>query len=136
MWAAHELGHAFNLALHPNTTDNLNYGQGIIDLALEGIFAVTDDTGIPKRIAGNTTQSYANDDYYTRTSFGYQDGINHRDGGPYQQNDTAAVSEDFADMFMNWTFNSFAGNDAGAARYNFMNSHMSAWTSLAVTNNQ
>ena len=39
MWAAHELGHAFNYALHPNTTDDLNYGQGVIDLALKGIVA-------------------------------------------------------------------------------------------------
>jgi RHS repeat-associated protein len=130
MWAVHELGHAFNYELSPNTTDNLTYGQGIIDLALDGVWVGRD------RIAGNTTSSYANDNLYVRTSDGYRPGTYSRDGGPYQQNSTSAVAEDYADMFMNWTYNSFASDVYGDARYEFMNNHMSAWINLAVANNQ
>src|SRR5690606_5112789 len=38
MWVAHELGHAFNNALSPNQTEpTYTHGQGLIDLAQEGI---------------------------------------------------------------------------------------------------
>jgi len=137
MWAAHELGHAFNYALYPNTTDNRSYGQGIIDLALEGVWVKGE------RIAGNVKGMYAVDVdpvtgevYYLRTSAGYRSGLYSVDGGPYQQNATSAVSEDFADMFMNWTYDTFAANDYGDERYYWMDSHMSTWISLAVANNQ
>ena len=128
MWAAHELGHAFNYALHPNTTDDLNYGQGFIDLALKGIVADGE------RFAGLEPQgstSYANFDNYNRgLDLGYQG-----DSGPWVQNKTSSPSEDFADMFSNWAFDSFSPDIYGSARYSFMENHMSVWTALAVSNN-
>ena len=130
MWAVHELGHAFNYALNPNTTDDLSYGQGIIDLAVEGVWVDGE------RIAGNRTTSYANDNEYVRTGDGYRPGLYSVNGGPYQQNAANAVGEDYADMFMNWAFNSFASDVYGQARYRFMDDHISAWINLAVTNNQ
>jgi hypothetical protein len=35
--------------------------------------------------------------------------------------------EDFADMFVNWVFNTFASNDAGSARYDWMQEHANTW---------
>jgi len=124
MWAAHEMGHALNYALRPNGVDDLNYGAGLVSLALEGIFVDG------KRIAGNTTRSYADDRTYVRTALGYKSSGN---GKPYQQNASQSASEDFADMFMNYVFGSFADDANGAARSNFMDSHMSAWISLATS---
>ena len=128
MWAAHELGHAFNIA---TKQEGEFWGQGYIDLAQEGVWVGKD------RIAGNIyPQSYSDDDYYIRTADGYRPGLYSRNGGPYQQNNISAAGEDFADMFMNWSFNSFAHDDYGTARYSFMDDHMSTWISLAVSNNQ
>lgn len=126
MWAAHEMGHALNYALLPNGVDDLNYGAGLVSLALEGIFVDG------QRVAGNTTRSYANNNTYVRNSAGYKLGP----GGettPYRQNTSVSASEDFADMFMNYVFGSFADNAYGAARSSFMDSHMSAWISLATS---
>jgi hypothetical protein len=41
--------------------------------------------------------------------------------------DSVKVGEEFADMFMNWAFDSFADNTGGDARYQWMQSHMSVW---------
>ncbi len=41
--------------------------------------------------------------------------------------------EDFADMFMNWTWNSFDSGTMGAARYGWMDSYMGSWIALAVS---
>lgn len=128
MWAAHEMGHALNYALVPNGIDDSNYGAGLVDLALESIFIDG------ARIAGNLTRSYANGTTYVRTSYGYQPGPNGRTT-PYQQNSTSAASEDFADMFINYAYGSFANDAYGAARYNFMEPHMGAWIALAVSAN-
>jgi RHS repeat-associated protein len=45
-------------------------------------------------------------------------------------------SEDFADMFMNWGFDTFdysdTANGAGTARFNWMDIHMMDWINLAI----
>jgi hypothetical protein len=46
--------------------------------------------------------------------------------------DHVARNEDFADMFMNWTFNSFDQNSAGLARYSWMTTNMSSWINQAT----
>jgi hypothetical protein len=43
-----------------------------------------------------------------------------------------AVGEEFADMFMNWAFNSFSRNSAGQARYAWMSSQMGSWLNSMV----
>lgn len=126
MWAVHEMGHALNFALLPNGVDDLGYGAGLVSLSLEGIFS----NGV--RIAGNTTASYADNNTYIRTTTGYRTGAMGR-ATPYQQNTTASAAEDFADMFMNYVFGSFANDAYGAARNDFMSSHMGHWISLAVS---
>ena len=135
MWAAHELGHAFNYALAPNPTDGRDYGQGVIDLATSDIFADVNGDGIADRIAGGSTvDTYEIESEYTRTAHGYNSGKG--PNGSYQQNTWPNAKEDFADMFSNYTFDSFSADSAGTARYDWMDSHMSAWISLAVANNQ
>jgi len=76
---------------------------------------------------------------HTRTDYGYKPGP----GGsqfPYQQHpccipgyDPAWGGEDFADMFLNWSLNSFANNSYGTARYNWIDVNMPRWISLAVS---
>jgi hypothetical protein len=128
MWAAHELGHAFNIA---TKQEGEFWGPGYIDLAREGVWV----NGT--RIAGNTNPiSYSDNNTYVRTADGYRPGLAVGINGPYQQNTRRDVGEDFADMFMNWAFSSFADTNAGVARYNWMDNHMSTWISLAVANNQ
>ncbi len=128
MWAAHELGHAFNAATRQSGEF---WGQGYIDLAQQGVWVGE------ARIAGNLIpESYSNNDNYIRTSYGYRDGLITENGGPYQQNNSPFVEEDFADMFSNWAYNSFASGNEGDARYGFMDNHMANWISLAVSNNQ
>jgi len=147
MWVAHELGHVFNYALYPNTTDDSAYGQGIIDLALNPVFVDINEDGIiddDEFISGNTTwnstKSYTDDTQYRRKDDGYQPGlyqdIDERYIGPYKQSPDRTVSEDFADMYMNWVFDSFEDNRFGNARDDWEDRHMTAWLYLAVTNNR
>jgi len=42
-----------------------------------------------------------------------------------------SANEEFADMFLGWSYNHFAGNAAGAARYGWMQSHMPSWIERA-----
>ncbi len=53
--------------------------------------------------------------------------------GPWtwQQSVSNAPGEIFADMFLGWTYNHFADNAAGAARYDWMETHMAGWIELA-----
>jgi hypothetical protein len=39
-------------------------------------------------------------------------------------------------MMMNWTYNSFATDNYGNARYGWVEGHMAAWIGLAVDNSQ
>ncbi len=43
-----------------------------------------------------------------------------------------SACEDFADMFMNWAQNSFADNDAGRARYDWMDARMGSWVYSSI----
>jgi hypothetical protein len=40
--------------------------------------------------------------------------------------------EEFADMFMNWVYDSFAHDIAGQARFDFMTTNMVDWISSAI----
>jgi RHS repeat-associated protein len=125
-WVAHELGHAFDKALHPNTTDDRDYGQGTIDLATSDI-GLTNERGNYVPIAGGCNAgNYLTSCYIRRSGYdaGYVD----------EFNVSPTPMEDFADMFSGYAFG-FADNAAGQARYGWMDSQMSAWINLAVTNN-
>jgi RHS repeat-associated protein len=80
---------------------------------------------------------------FERTIRGYiSDGIPDMYHGPnnfdnWNSNlDYTARNEDFADMFMNWVFNSFdyrnKAKGAGILRYNWVQDHMQSWIFLAT----
>ena len=125
MWTAHELGHAFNNALSPNQTEpDYKHGQGLIDLAQEGV-SVNGEL-----ISGAVDPNSWLGDY--KVDFrGYQS-----KSTPYVQNQELTASEDFANMFSNYVHNSFAVDDFGQKRYDFMDNHMNNWLALAVSNNE
>lgn len=53
--------------------------------------------------------------------------------GAYLMNVTISAlpsSEEFADMFLNWAFDSFVDNAAGDARYNWVNDNVETWLGL------
>ena len=124
-WAAHELGHSFDSALNPNTTDASDYGQGTIDLATSNISY--NSRGKNVTLAGGCSTGNYLTSCYVRTSgedFGYVE----------EYNTSPVAWEDFADMFSGHVFG-FADNDAGRTRGTWMDGQMSAWISLIVTNN-
>ncbi len=79
-----------------------------------------------------------------RTEYGYRPGEPPFLRRPYQQHLLAddlpirVSGEDFADMFLNWTHNTFADDPDGygEARYTWMNSRMPGWLALAINGNQ
>jgi hypothetical protein len=123
-WVAHELGHAFDKALYPNTTDPRYYGQATIDLAISNISYIN-EKGEDDQIAGGCDIGNYLTSCYIRKDAGYV----------VQHNTNPTPMEDFADMFSGY-FYSFTDNAAGQARYDWMDSQMSRWIELAITNNR
>lgn len=108
---AHEFGHAFN--------NNIG-GLGVSTLG-----STTIKTANGAYVEGNELDVNGNT-VWNRTNDGYKS-----DWFPDQQHplkyDAAGntAGEDFGDMFLNWTYNSFDTNPAGVARYDWMSAHMS-----------
>jgi len=50
---------------------------------------------------------------------------------PADKNGGQSTIEEFADMFMNWVYDSFAQDAAGDARFGFMTTNMADWVSSA-----
>ncbi len=110
---AHELGHALAQLLGGRPYDDLNATM-IVD-------ALGND------VAGGSGGTYI------RTNNGYV--LTNGSTWSWQQNTDATANEDFADMFLNWSYNSFDNDPAGAgdARYQWMSANMPSWIELAVT---
>lgn len=129
----HELGHSFNAAfVNRNPSIQSPYNK----LFYGGIWAgSTQVAGYRPNysapgtgIDSNTGQMFLNDkgepisaNPYLRTTAGY------RPGSQYQHNRANTQNEDFADMFLNWTLNSFTDDAFGDARYDFMTTNMLVW---------
>jgi RHS repeat-associated protein len=127
---AHEFGHKLESVITMNHSDKVG---PYADLS---VVDVRDNYN-------NVVFQATSADHYTRTILGYRS-----DAPPYMyhgkrywldwdsNNNYAALHEDFADMFMNWTYNSFdysnGANGAGTARYDWMSAHMAEWIALAV----
>ncbi len=118
------MGHAFTKALYPNSTDDRQYGQAIIDLATSTI-KYENEKGEEIQIAGGCTTGNYLTSCYIREDAGYV----------VQHNTSPTPWEDFSDMFSGY-FYSFTDNAAGQARYDWMDSQMSRWIDLAITNNR
>jgi hypothetical protein len=50
----------------------------------------------------------------------------------WQQSTDVRPGEEFADMFVGWTYNTWADNEDGQARSAFMNTHMALWVTMVV----
>ncbi len=110
--AAHELGHFFAQRAGRQPYYDLNAAQ----------IGYIDSTGEVVRIAGGGWGTE-----YVRTPRGY--------AGPFpgwQQSTVQTANEDFADMFLGWSYNHFANDAAGAVRYQWMAENMPDWIALAV----
>ena len=106
---AHELGHAFN-------------GR----VGMSGTGATPYDT------LGAT---WSSDPMFPR-----RDSPDNGFAGPkygWQQSGDLTQNEEFADMFVGWTYQHFAFSEGGQARSNWMNQadHMPYWTFLAISVN-
>ncbi len=112
---AHELGHGF---------DQRGGRQARADLGAAQI-GYTDSRGQVVRVAGG----------------GWPEGYRRRPDGfasprmPWQQNPNPTPGEEFADMFLSWSFSHFASDQAGAARNSWMSANMPGWIALAVSGN-
>ena len=56
-------------------------------------------------------------------------------GMPWQNNTAATPGEEFADMFVGWSFDNFAPGAAGAVRNSWMSANMPGWIAWAVAGN-
>ena len=117
---AHELGHTFNAVIVNNGISSSPYSYLLSA-------AITGDNG--NWVTGS------HNGVFERTFRGYQS-----EKAPFvyhgkNWDDWNSPNEDFADMFMNWAFNSFDYSSralgAGAARYAWMETNMSTWISQA-----
>jgi hypothetical protein len=137
---AHELGYSFNARI----TNNI---QG--DLSVYGSAAVPEDilefstrkrylqpyeilhrSTITAESNGNIIHVTGINDMgvFERTDNGYRS-----TGMPWEQHGMSmdkygnTPNEDFADMFLNWAFDSFADDPMGEARYDWMEENMAEW---------
>ena len=119
---AHELGHsfAFNIDAAVGEYDMLN------PLEILRVFGVRDADG--KLVTGPAGHRYAGlgavENGYCSNSY--------LDECQYHSIDlldpaSLTEDEDWADMFMNWTYNSFVDNKAGRTLNKWMNGQMSFW---------
>jgi hypothetical protein len=118
---AHELGHLFNRII-----SNAGEVSPYDDLYRTRI----------EDISGNWVTGINDDGVWERGYVGYKSkGAPDLYHGPDDWDDpaTGTKNEEFADMFMNWVFNSFDYSPkvfgAGTARYNWMTTNMTEWIS-------
>jgi hypothetical protein len=112
----HELGHAFAQRAGRQPYRDLDAAQ---------ITYVDPMTGDIVAVAGGGWGTG-----YVRTAEGYV--LTNGRTLPWQQNTSATANEDFADMFLGWSYNRFAPDAAGVARYQWMATNMPRWIALAV----
>jgi hypothetical protein len=108
----HELGHAFNE----------NAGQAPYDATDAGVRAGS----IPDRIT--------NVDDETGNNYGFATGCGHTTS--FQQSCDGYHGEEFADMFLGWTYGRWNNSAGGTQRANFMDVNMDQWINTAKNNNR
>jgi RHS repeat-associated protein len=118
---AHELGHAFEKHIWAqNGGTYANTNNPVQVLATEGIYDANENfvTGKGNRNNGlyAPINGYWSDNYQDE----WQWHPRNMEGGNNN-------FEDWADIFLNWAFNSFVPNPAGTALYNWVDIHMNEW---------
>jgi RHS repeat-associated protein len=118
---AHELAHVFNAMYvnggHSNSPYSALGGATITDSAGKWVTGLTYDSA--EKVT-KWTRGYRG--YQTAPSGLYDDPALYH--GPVDWDDANSVGEEYADMFMNWAFNSFAPTSSGAARHNWMSAEV------------
>jgi RHS repeat-associated protein len=128
----HELGHAFERAIWTKNGNAYAGTNNPIELLTHGGVSAGDifitgqrpeiDTAYNRNYGVNATDNgYWSDDY--------------RDGWqwhPREMTDGNNAYEDWADIFLNWTYNSFVLNMAGIALNSWVNVNMADWISEAT----
>jgi hypothetical protein len=137
---AHELGHSFQHSINGVNTQQPTPTPDKGPYYDLGKAAITDNQG--NWVTGTHPGPGG---VFERTIQGYKSGgipdMYHgpEDWSDWNSNENhTARNEDFADMFMNWVFDSFSNstsdkdNEAGIRRYNWVQYHMPDWISLAT----
>jgi RHS repeat-associated protein len=113
----HELGHVFD-----HSISGWGYARSVL-----GQSTITDANG--NYVEGRPLDGGG----WVRTNAGYRSDWFPDQQHPLRLDDAGRErGEDFADMFMNWTHNSFANNPAGQARYAWMNRQMALFVDKAI----
>jgi hypothetical protein len=124
----HEVGHVFGTlsasgATFGYTENAIRDENGVIIAGMDGM----DSIRSPKGYRGQGGRPYVQhnlDDYYV----GYRltaDQVNQR-----------RMTEEYADMFLNWVWNSFDNTVAGDNRFRFMDDRMHNWAVTAIFRNR
>jgi len=113
---AHEFGHVFNSRVEAGIKNG--YPIENVQTPYDALASTWEtNSSFPRRKPGLSIE-----DGYAGPPYGWQQSINDSE------------NEEFADMFLGWTFKHFADNSAGETRSSWMNqsSHMYLWIWAAV----
>jgi YD repeat-containing protein len=133
----HEFGHVLQMSI-----DGVNVRQQSPEHLNQGPYYSLEKAEIRDSLGNWVTGTHPSGEF-ERTMRGYTDNripaVYH---GSFEWDDWnsnvnhTARNEDFADMFLNWVFDSFdysiKANDAGYKRYNWMQENMQEWVDLAT----
>ena len=107
-WAGHELGHAF-------------------------VYAVGSSAPVDALRSAQRNRSFPNRTGYSlQVDFGF--GSTHEHPWLWQQSSDPAPEEELADMFLGWSYGTWALSPEGQARQEFMDANMPKWISTALQN--
>jgi len=119
---AHELGHSFEMHMKANNGGVYADDHPIVMLIRQGIYDANGNLVTGKGLSNRYNGLFApNNGYYCDSYIG-ECQWHSRD-----VNDWNNENEDWADIFMNWAFGSFAPNPAGDALYNWVETNMVSW---------
>jgi hypothetical protein len=85
-----------------------------------------------KDAEGKYVTGINNEGNWIRTDYGYRSDWYPDQMHPANEIGGQSTIEEFADMFMNWVYDSFAQDAAGQARFDFMTTNMADWISSAI----
>jgi len=127
---AHEFAHVFNAMYanggHENSPYDVLGDTTITDSAGNWITGMTYD---PIEGVNEWTRGY---DGYQQVNGLYDDPSLYHGPVDWGTGNANSVSEEFADMFLNWAYNSFDSSPAGSARYSWMSGEVSRALSVML----
>ncbi|NMC34698.1 MAG: hypothetical protein GYA36_19925 [Veillonellaceae bacterium] len=115
---AHELGHVFNAAIENKIT------RGEISSLTKSPYKLLGENGIYYYDRKGKCVWIA---YYKDRNYRTFEGMVRSLIQNPTTNASNAKNEDFADMFAHWTYNQFTSDNAGFARTDWMDTHMTTW---------